>query len=1377
MSKPGECSTCGQPLSSFSGEDSVCLGCLWGLGTQNPAASAPDAAASWCIPGHDLLEELSRGGMGVVYKALQHQPKRLVALKMLLPVHCRSEALQDRFRVEASALAQLEHPGIIPLYQFGEVDGIPYFTMKLATGGSLNDRLKAPDGKPSPREAAEWMERLAATLHHAHQRGVLHRDIKPGNILFDEAGQPCLGDFGLAKLMDENADLTGSIHVMGTPCYLPPEVAVDGSKAATTSSDIYSLGAVFYELLTSTPPFVMEGMTAIIRQIIHEMPPAPASLVPGLPRDLEIICMTCLAKEPERRYSSADELADDIRRWLNGDPILARRASGGERLLMWARRKPALAGLSAALVTVAVLGTFLLWRKNIALEESLAATRAANSRAETRAQFLLGSFADSLEDLGRVDLLDQAWSSLGETAAASLPGDSQGALMSAKLLLRWSGVLLTQGRCQESETKAREALKLLPALPPEEALRFEREGKVALAWALVDEGQYEEAAAVIESVRGIIPWKHPGSQFRSGAETDLAQADLIFRQDHANRGPEKIRIALPHAQAALLSAKAWKEAEPESPEAAFTCIRCLRALGRAKYYLQSYGDALPFFTEARDAAALLAAHPAAAARWKDLHADLIGWAGQAAAELGPGKQQEAEKGLTGELAAVQAMLDANPASASLRLRLADCHWALRKFWADSKPELSAGEGKLWVATLSALWRDAPFVRDVRIGLCNAAQAEIPAMLRDGRTADAVVLTTAAGDAAFAEILRRSRDVNDHAGWISAISGISKAWNTAGDQERALKLLAESTSRCARQAAADPGSAPWWQWSQATFLRREADLHKLNQDWQKVLDRSREALQLRVGLLKARWELKSLGDSVPGTYKVVGDVLRGEKRYDEALSSAEEALQCWQDYSQDFGGLDKWLEVVTEASRSACGTDAADLRDRGHALAQRAVTALAGAMLARPPKDPEALNNWEALKALATSPAPAVPKTSSLPRSRSGSGPGPGLPSPGNSQESSSGENLMPALQMGLASAQDLHRPVPRPEGKPGEQSGIRLQLLGIPREILRSITQKPANAMGHQLIQMVSAPTGNQGNDSAQHGLDDSPAPAFLESRTQIVNENVQGIQEPHHGFPACGNQVPALIEKVSSPALRHLITPAQNPEPERLLQPQPLVAEREIVREFIRIGTGNPSHGKGPAILPDPAPPEGEHFRINIITSHHPVQPQIARAAETAAPLRPILSRRQEPIPGAGNRRRTGGPAERPAVARLQQPPLSGGDIQHLLNKPETHRLELAVKVPHHLTAPDGPQPPPETGAQHAILEETAIAHGNRPALGLFGNILQQSPAHSQLSQIIQPLRVPEITGVIRHHRDIIFSGQKAERVHEFSVRSSNMSRPVEPI
>lgn len=312
---------------------------------------------------YELLEEIARGGMGIVYKARQDSLRRIVALKLIYPAALDTEQMLRRFKAEAELAASLEHPGIVPIHEIGEHEGQPYFTMGFVEGPALSARTA--EGPMPQREAATLLSRIARIVDFAHQRGVLHRDLKPGNILLDSEGRPHLADFGLAKLANNQSSITAPEALLGTPAYMAPEQALD-ARRATILSDVYSLGAVLYHCLTGAPPFAGQSALEVARQVCDCEPKRPSTLVPALDRDLELITMKCLGKEPFSRYSSARELASDLDRWLDGEPILARPATALEAAWKWAARNPvlsALAGAAALILLAGALGVGLQWRR------------------------------------------------------------------------------------------------------------------------------------------------------------------------------------------------------------------------------------------------------------------------------------------------------------------------------------------------------------------------------------------------------------------------------------------------------------------------------------------------------------------------------------------------------------------------------------------------------------------------------------------------------------------------------------------------------------------------------------------------------------------------------------------------------------------------------------------------------------------------------------------------------------------------------------------------------------------------------------------------------------------------------------------------------
>ena len=325
---------------------------------------------------YELLEEIARGGMGVVFRARQTTLKRIVALKMILSGQLAGEEEVKRFYAEAEAAAKLDHPNIVPIFEIGQHDGQHYFSMSFIEGESLAH--KVADGPVAPREAAELVKKIAVAIAYAHTEGVIHRDLKPGNVLVDRDGEPRITDFGLAKRVEGDSDLTSTGQVVGTPSYMPPEQASGKLDEVGPLADVYAAGGVLYCLLTARPPFQAANPLDTLLQVLEKDPVPVRDLVPQVPRDLETICLKCLEKEPRRRYGSAGEFAEDLQRFLDGEPVKARPISRPARLWRWCRRKPVVAGLTAAvtllLLTLSIAGPL------VALQQAQNASEQARLR-------------------------------------------------------------------------------------------------------------------------------------------------------------------------------------------------------------------------------------------------------------------------------------------------------------------------------------------------------------------------------------------------------------------------------------------------------------------------------------------------------------------------------------------------------------------------------------------------------------------------------------------------------------------------------------------------------------------------------------------------------------------------------------------------------------------------------------------------------------------------------------------------------------------------------------------------------------------------------------------------------------------------------------
>jgi serine/threonine-protein kinase len=537
------------------------------------------------VPGYDVEAEIGRGGMGVVYRARQVHADRVVALKMISSGdRSRPEDLL-RFRLEGESLARLRHPNVVQVYEVGLHLGRPFFSMEYVAGGTLAARVASLAGRP--REAAALVETLARAVHAAHLCGVLHRDLKPANILVDDAHglTPKVTDFGLAKRVGTDSGLTQTGEILGSPSYMAPEQASAGATVGVPA-DVYALGAILYELLCGRPPFREATTWGTLMKVVHEPPPPPLRWRPGVPRDLEVVCLKCLSKQPSGRYPSADALADDLRRYLDGETILARPAAWPERAWKWARRHPGAASAlaAAALGLAAVLGLTLAYNARLskALGRANLAERAAaaNAREAGRQRdFALKALNDLVygvqDRLGQTpatralkqSLLDTAIVGLRELAKETESGAPD--LSRADAHRRLGDLFLQVGRTPEAMAQYRQSTSLaerLHAARPDDpdvlatlAASYDRTGE-----RLMEANHPEQAVPLLRkavdlaSRRARIAPSDAATQGTLEALQDLTRAYLWQRR------PEEAREAVEGLSAL---AGSWAGRSPADPKA------------------------------------------------------------------------------------------------------------------------------------------------------------------------------------------------------------------------------------------------------------------------------------------------------------------------------------------------------------------------------------------------------------------------------------------------------------------------------------------------------------------------------------------------------------------------------------------------------------------------------------------------------------------------------------------------------------------------------------------------------------------------------------------------------------------------------------------
>src|SRR6266566_999639 len=369
---PTQCPQCGAITRLDHG---TCINCLLREGLETRGEASREAFESvlaeanvtdkqWRLGHYEILEEIGRGGMGVIYRARQQHSRRIVAVKRILAHDVNSHETLVRFRREAEAVASLDHPNILPIHEVSESEeGLPFSSMKYATGGSLC--TAAPTLRKDPRECVRLMAKVARGIAYAHSKGVLHRDLQPGNVLLDGNGEPMVSDFGLAKWLDQTSDLTRTLETLGTPGYIAPEQAECAADKLTPAADIYSLGAILFYLLAGRPPFVGPNVLCVIHQAAAIPAPRLRSFAPSLDRDLETIVARCLESDPNARYQSAEALAEDLEHWLRHEPIRARRTGVFTRGQKWVRRNPTTTVLVASLVALAAVVGAVLWESQL----------------------------------------------------------------------------------------------------------------------------------------------------------------------------------------------------------------------------------------------------------------------------------------------------------------------------------------------------------------------------------------------------------------------------------------------------------------------------------------------------------------------------------------------------------------------------------------------------------------------------------------------------------------------------------------------------------------------------------------------------------------------------------------------------------------------------------------------------------------------------------------------------------------------------------------------------------------------------------------------------------------------------------------------------